>query len=296
MSGALYWLASYPKSGNTWFRAFMSNLKGEEDRPEDEADAPASINDLSTGAIASSRGWLDSVLNFDTAELSTEEIANLRPAVYGWEARESKTVSHHKIHDACHRGPSGDWLINMDATAGAFYLIRNPLDVAISYANHMHCTIDKAIDRMADPEHRLARDRGQSLGNQVEQWLSTWSEHVVSWVDNPALRTHVMRYEDMKATPEVVFAQAAAFLELDTDPQAIARALRHSDFSTLQSQESQEPFRERNPRSPRFFRKGVAGDWQQTLDPAQIDRILDSHAATMRRFGYCDEAGNPQVM
>lgn len=295
MTGALYWLASYPKSGNTWFRAFMRNLKGRDD-DESEDDGPASINDLTTGAIASARAWLDAALGFDTGDLTADEIANLRPTVYRWYAQANDDVLHHKIHDACHRVPNGQWLIDAQATTGALYLIRNPLDVAISYANHNATSIDRAIACMADPEHRLARDKGTHLASQVEQRLSSWSGHVESWIDNPDIDTLVLRYEDMKATPEASFAKAAAFLQLDTDPQKIARAIGNSSFEKLQAQENETAFRERNPKSERFFRKGVAGDWQATLTDPQIEAILTAHGEVMRRFGYCDAAGNPQIM
>lgn len=289
MTARLFWLASYPKSGNTWFRAFVRNLNG-------ESEAPASINDLSSGGIASSRGWMDEVLGFDTADLDRDEIARLRPAVYGFASEQTRRFSYHKIHDACHRVEGGQWIVNTSATAGALYLIRNPLDVAISYAHHDACSIDAAIAKMADPEHRMASHDGERLKPQVEQRLLTWSGHVLSWVDNPEIPIHVLRYEDMKADPDRVFSAAAGFLKLPTDPQAIARALEFSAFDRLKAQEDGEPFRERNPQSPRFFRKGLVGDWQTTLSGAQIDRVVEAHGAVMERFGYLDAAGSPKIM
>lgn len=289
MTGRLFWLASYPKSGNTWFRAFVRNLTN-------PSDTPASINDLSSGGIASSRAWMDDVLGFDTADLYSDEVARLRPAVYGYASDQTPTFSYHKIHDACLRTDDATWLINADATAGALYLVRNPLDVAISYAHHESCSIDAAIAKMADPENRMASHDSTRLKPQVEQRLSTWSGHALSWVDNPDIAVHVIRYEDMKAHAERVFTAAARFLRLPADPAGINRALAFSTFENLQSQEDKEPFRERNPRSARFFRKGVAGDWQTTLTDAQIDRIVAAHGAVMRRFGYVDAAGAPQIM
>lgn len=88
----IYWLASYPKSGNTWFRTFLSNL-------QQNGDSPADINELDTGNIASSRGWLDNVLGFDTAELNADEIDRLRPFVYQW-SKQNAEIAYHKIHDA----------------------------------------------------------------------------------------------------------------------------------------------------------------------------------------------------
>lgn len=289
MTAKLFWLASYPKSGNTWFRAFISNLAG-------DREGPASINALDTRGLASSRAWLDDVLGFDTADLSADEIARLRPAVYGFASEQLGTFSYHKIHDACHRVDHAQWIVDAGGTAGAIYLIRNPLDVAISYANHNDCSIDEAIAMMEDPEHRMARDDGEQLKSQVEQRLLTWSEHVRSWVDNPDIQVHLVRYEDMKAASHRTFSAAARFLELPTDPQGVARALAFSSFDALRAQEDENSFRERNPRSPRFFRKGVAGDWQTTLTDAQIGRVVDAHGAVMRRFGYLDESGSPRIM
>ena len=289
MTARLFWLASYPKSGNTWFRAFLRNLSG-------ECDTPASINDLGTGGLASTSSIQPRALGFDTADLDRGEVARLRPAVYGFASERLRSFAYHKIHDACHRVDGGQWIVDAGATAGALYLIRNPLDVAISYANHGDCSIDEAIAMMEDPEHRLAHDDGDQLKSQVEQRLLTWSEHVRSWVDNPEIRTHVIRYEDMKTDTHRAFSEAARFLQLPTDPQDIARALAFSAFDTLRAQEDEAPFRERNARSPRFFRKGLVGDWQTTLADTQIARIVDAHGAVMKRFGYLDEAGSPKTM
>ncbi|QDX28365.1 sulfotransferase domain-containing protein [Sphingomonas suaedae] len=289
MTARLFWLASYPKSGNTWFRAFIRNLNG-------EADAPASINDLSSTGIASSRAWMDEMLGFDTADLDRDEIARLRPAVYGFTSAQLRTFSYHKIHDACHRVDDDQWIVNADATAGALYLIRNPLDVAISYAHHDDCSIDESIAKMEDPDHHMAPHDSEKPKPQIEQRMLTWSDHVRSWVDNPDIRTHVLRYEDMKTDTHRVFSLAARFLNLSTDPEAIARALEFSTFERLRAQEDEEPFRERNPRSSRFFRKGLVGDWQTTLTRAQIDRIVAAHGAVMERFGYLDQTGSPRTM
>lgn len=289
MTGRLFWLASYPKSGNTWLRAFIRNLNG-------GSDAPASINDLGTGGLASSRRWMDEVLGFDTADLHRDEIRRLRPSVYGFASKHARGFSYHKIHDACHRVDGAQLIVNADATAGAIYLIRNPLDVAISYANHGGWSIDEAIANMEDPEHRMASDDGERLKPQVEQRMLTWSDHVRSWVDNPEIQTHVLRYEDMKTDTLRAFSTAARFLKLRADPQEIARALEFSAFDVLQAQEDEEPFRERNPRSPRFFRKGLVGDWQTTLNETQIARVIEAHGAVMARFGYLDQTGSPRIM
>ena len=77
--GGAYWLASYPKSGNTWFRIFLQNLL-------DDAESPADINRLKIRTMPANRHWLDTALGFDTADLTGAELVNVRPAAHEWEA------------------------------------------------------------------------------------------------------------------------------------------------------------------------------------------------------------------
>jgi hypothetical protein len=286
----LCWLASYPKSGNTWFRAFLRNL-------EHGGRQPASINDLGATSLAAGRAWMDDLLGFDTADLSRTETERLRPILDRFTSSLLERPVHRKIHDACHRTDTGEWLIDAQASAGALYLIRNPLDVAISYAHHAGGSIDDAIAAMADPEHCLAHtEMGGGAKPQVEQRLLTWSGHVKSWVDQNRIPVMVLRYEDMAKRGADAFAEAARFLGLTAEREAIERAVEFSSFATLRKQEENEPFRERAQGSASFFRKGAVGDWQTGLTGAQIERIVATHRQVMQRFGYCDAAGVPQVM
>jgi len=283
MSG-IYWLASYPKSGNTWFRSFLYNLQR-------NGDAPADINELSTGAIASGRGWLDEVLGFDTAELDPDEVDRLRPAVYRWSLREAE-VGYHKIHDAYTYTLDSEPLVSREATLGALYIVRNPLDVAPSLANHNQSSIDQAIAGMGDAKRALSRTR-KGLPSQVRQQLLTWSQHVLSWMDAPDLQCHVIRYEDMLRDPMASFSKASQFLGLLHSPEQVDRAIRFSDFKELSRQEEQKGFKERPQKTERFFRQGKSGDWCDKLTPKQVQRIVDDHGDVMRRMGYLDAAGHP---
>lgn len=283
MSG-IYWLASYPKSGNTWFRSFLFNL-------QQDGDAPADINELATGTIASARDWLDEALGFDSADLSADEIDRLRPAVYRWGLR-APEVGYHKIHDAYTLTAAGEPLVGREATLGALYIVRNPLDVAPSAANHWHVSMDEAIARMGRHDMALASD-GKKLNKQVRQKLLSWSQHVLSWADAPGLNRLVIRYEDMLAAPIGTFTQAARFLQQPCDAARIGKAVRFSDFQVLSRQETEKGFRERPTEAGRFFRQGKSGGWRKQLTAAQAARIVADHGEVMRRFGYLDAAGQP---
>lgn len=279
----IYWLASYPKSGNTWFRAWLRNLLS-------GSEMPADINALDT-PIASSRNWLDTVLGFDTGDLDFDEVDRLRPAVYGWRPGDLG-VDYHKVHDAYVQLHDGTPMFGGASTRGVVYILRNPLDVALSYAAHNGRTIDCTIAYMGDPTHghNAHRDR---LATQVRQIYLDWSGHVRSWVDAADIAVHVIRYEDMHANPQGVFTDAAHFLQVVADPARIAEAVRHSSFTNLRAQEAAKGFAERPPAMIRFFREGGTGNWRQHLNDAQVTRIIADHGKVMRRFGYLDARGNP---
>lgn len=280
----IYWLASYPKSGNTWFRNVLANVMS-------DADEPVDINALETGGIASSRIWVDDVAGVDTADLTQDEIEALRPRVYRW-SLQYEGVGYHKIHDAFTLTSEGRPLVDDLATLGAVYILRNPLDVAPSLANHSGLELGKAVEALGDPDRALARSDGK-LSSQLRQFLGTWSYHVGSWVDAPGFGVLTIRYEDMLTDPHRVFGEALAFLGLDSAPERLARAIEFSRFERLAQQERKQGFRERPARAQRFFREGRAGSWRDSLTDAQVARIVADHGPMMRRFGYLDAAGNP---
>lgn len=282
--GGIYWIASYPKSGNTWFRAFLQNLR---ENPEQ----PVGINSLTTGSIASSREWVESVAQFDLSDLSHGEIDLLRPRVYEWTGQHSET-GYHKIHDAYRILPDGEPLTSRNATRGVLCIVRNPLDVAPSLANHMGMSIDDAISLMANPQAALSGGTNRQH-RQLRQIIGSWSSHVASWLDTPGLNVHQIRYEDMLSDAQRCFSEAAKFLELPHDPDRIDRALAFSHFDELSRQEAEEGFRERPWRATTFFREGRAGGWRDRLTEQQVSRIVEDHGAMMRRLGYLDEQGMP---
>jgi aryl sulfotransferase len=274
----IVWLASYPKSGNTWMRAFLTALLN----PGKEG---LDINNMVPSTIASSRQLFDELTGVSASDLLPEEIDRLRPAIYRQNAMESEELIYHKIHDAWIRLPGGEPLIPADVTRCVIYIIRNPLDVVVSFAHHLDTTIDKTIAILNKPDYAFC-DRRDRLANQLRQQLLTWSGHVKSWVDESGLPVWIMRYEDMSTQPEITFAKAVEFIGLHCAPDEIKTALELCNFSRLQKQEEEKGFSEKSARSPSFFRKGTVGDWQNVLTPEQVKRVVEMHGEVMHRFAY----------
>lgn len=282
MSGII-WLASYPKSGNTWLRVFLTNLQR-------DADEPASINDLESTPIASAREIFDDNVGIEASDLTAYEIDRLRPELYRRLAETTTEPLYMKIHDAYTEATPNHPLIPATATAGAIYLVRNPLDVAISNAHHHGTSYDTAINCMADINAALnyASDR---LLFQLPQKLLSWSGHVLSWADSAPFPVCLLRYEDMKTTPVEAFTRAVRFMGLDRSTAQIEKAIRFSAFDILQGQEKAGGFQEKSTVATRFFRKGQSGSWREELTKAQVQRIVADHREVMQRFGYLDKDG-----
>lgn len=284
MSG-IVWLASYPKSGNTWFRVFLTNLLR-------NADTPADINTLESTPIASNRSLFDEVVGYEASDLTLSEVDGLRPQVYEHLAATAAETLYMKVHDAYTLTASGTPLFPDSATWRALYFLRNPLDVCVSFAHHSAAEIEKMLQGMGNVEYAIAAATDHPP-RQLRQRLLSWSQHVLSWVDAEAFPVLVVRYEDMHLRTVETFSKAAAFAGLPHDPERVARALGQSSFAELQHQERLHGFREKLPRAASFFRQGTIGSWRQHLTPAQAQRIVGTHHEVMQRFGYLTVESTP---
>ncbi len=178
-------------------------------------------------------------------------------------------------------------------TAGVVYLLRNPLDVTLSWANHTGTSAEKAVQDLCNPNFSMSR-RFDGLADQLAQFLGSWSNHVRSWVDESGLPVHVIRYEELKRDPETVFGAALGFCGIPPEAARLQKAVEFSSFGELQKQEREKGFRERPvSASGGFFRQGKVGGWRAELTPQQIRQIVETHAETMRRFGYLDDDLSP---
>lgn len=284
MKKNIVWLASYPKSGNTWFRMFLANyLKN--------GIEAVSLEEIESTPIASDAVGFEEISGFNPFELSSNEVDLYRPDMYHYLSENEETeagILFKKTHDAYTLNAHNIPLFPKEVSKGAVYFVRNPLDVCVSYASHGAGKIERTVQFLQNEKAEIA---GKKTG-QLRQLLFSWKNHIKSWQQQDQIPVHIVRYEDMKQDPVTTFGSIIQFLELDYDEERLKKAIINSDFKLLQKMEQTNGFKEKPQRSKGFFREGKTGNYREHLNEKQIQELAAYHYDTMKEFGYIDTEGN----
>ena len=281
MSGIL-WLASYPKSGNTWLRVFIENLFR-------NAVQPAPINDLKVvGHGDSAYPIYAQVASRPVNDMTDAELHLVREPAQQYLASRQET-SFVKTHNTLmlHEGRP---LIHLEHTVGAVYLLRNPFDLVVSFADHYRISHDDAIAALASPNHHT-----KTSPQAIFQILGDWSNHYRSWFGVEDFNPMLLRYEDMVRDPMKSFGRFMRFLGVPKNSKRLKQAIRNSTFKEGARQESQGGFKERAYQDQKFFRSGGTGGYKEILSEQQIGRIIDDHGELLLEQGYISKDGRPRV-
>ncbi len=267
----IIWLASYPKSGNTWMRSLLAHYFMPAGQAPDinnlrrftTADVRQDFFDAANGAPFSSRkvaGWL-----------------RVRPKALALIAGSKPGTHFVKTHcQAVQYG--GQDLIPPQLTAGAIYMLRNPFDLAPSFARHQNSDLDTAIDRMMNPETMMGTATG------IRDALGRWDDHIRSWTEAPGLPRYVVRYEDMLDSAPKTVRGLLEFMSVKPDSAKLARAINSTSFDKLRKQEEDLGFTERPDGMKRFFAKGESGVWRDELSPEQVGRLREAFLPTLEKW------------
>ncbi len=208
------------------------------------------------------------------------EVAELAPRTQQLMTEMSRDSVFVKTHNICGT-IEGKPLISMEFTVGAIHIVRNPLDVIPSVADHFGHELDRSISMLANADAGADEDP-----YSVRQSFGSWSTHTSSWRNSPIDRKLLVRYEDMLTKPVKTFGEVAKFLGLKPPKKRLLKAIKFSSFKELKKQESEMGFREKSDKGERFFREGKSGQFKNILSQEQIDRVIAAHSEQMKQLGY----------
>lgn len=263
------WLASYPKSGNTWVRAQLDALES--------GDQP----DLNGLMRFGTHDRMDTDLAFPLGDLSDAEAAGilrLSWAIGG--DRHDGAYVRRKTHRPWLDAADGYPIPWQPTGAKALCIVRDPRAVVASWAHHLDVSLAQAAQIMSET------GTTGPINAHGEEGNNSWSTHVTSWLDDCTLPILLVRYEDMIASPEVELARMADFLSIDVTSEQVSDATRSCEFSSLAAREIFEGFSEAAGQGKAFFRRGEADSWKWEVPTDVLDRICHDHGTVMERLGY----------
>ena len=273
----IVWVASYPKSGNTWFRCFLdAYLLGEVDINEIVTSLP---DDLAARcAVGDGSNATDFPIDI---QMLTRPMAMLR-LVREYVA--SKTVDlplFVKTHNT-HVIANGVEMMPECLTKGTIYLVRDPRDVLMSFAKHMgqddyDVVIGYFLNKM-----RCLNDGG---GVKMMDFISSWPEAVKSFANADTHNVKVFRYEDMKADPVKAFSGMLEHAGVAVEASRVKAAVDMVSIARLADQEKKKGFGESSKHAKHQFFGGTP-KWQEVLTPKQVRTIEKACASMMKRYGY----------
>lgn len=266
----IVWIASYPKSGNTWVRALLQVALG------------GRLDLNSMGELVPNFASLAS-------RLSAEAFERPGDIRFLWRAAQEKLAGGSaggkvllKTHNVCGRFDVGQFP-DAGFTAGAVYVVRDPRDVAISFSHHFGLSVEKAVESLLDEGHVIHKDQNW-FGSEI---LSSWETHVRSWRAAP-FPVLVLRYEDLLASPEVWIPKVLSFLRVTPmsglDEQSLKSLIEEVSFARMADAERREGFREAVG-STAFFREGRAEQWRRHPQ-SDFAALIERYGATMKQLGY----------
>lgn len=291
MSKHIFWIASYPKSGNTLVRSILSCLFFSEDGQFD-------FEMLKHTSQFEMRNRLDIIKNINKDDFT--KLGDLKILSKYWLFLQSKENLKIKNHFGFFKSHSSlvsmfnNWFTTPELTAGYIYVIRDPRDVAISWSKHSGLSIDQSIDFMLDFKSCIEWARTQSalFDNVVPKtYIGSWNEHVLSWTENsfkvPKL---IIKYEDLVYDKEknlkkiINFFKKEYQIKFNNIEIKISNIVKSTDFKYLKKLEEKKGFEEANRGS--FFRKGEKNQWKKVLKTNQIDRIEKKFRDFMHKYSY----------
>ena len=291
MNKQIFWITSFPKSGNTLIRSLLASLFFTDD----------GIFDLN---LLQNIPYIEDTSNLEfIKKINAEDYNNLHnPKILSkyWEKMQSKQNLNlkedfifMKTHHVLVKILKNDFT-NKENTRGIIYVVRDPRDVVLSMCNHYKITIDESIDKLFDENFCLGWQDTDNLYENKKKPLSlvsSWDKHFLSWnkyvFNCPKL---LIKFEDLvydkKSTIEKIidfFVKNYNF-KFSNLNKKIENMIAYSDFKHLKKTEQKDGFDEAVNNN--FFNKGTKDQWLHKLSDAQIYRIEKKYYNLLKQLNY----------
>ena len=279
----IIWLASYPKSGNTYVRAFLSAYYFSED-----------------GQFEFSQ--ISNIRQFPRKEFLNQNTESVLEASKQWVPSQRKIIADKKIKflktHSCLGNYKGNTFTSNETTLGAIYIIRDPRNVFTSLKNHFSYDDEKALQMILDKKGVL-----MSKGYETFSYIGSWASNYLSWLNYKNFRRLFVRYEDLLENKYETFRDIIVFLNTlmnrseGVNKLKLQKAIETTNFDVLKNKEVKESFNSsdigfkswRSHHSENknlFFNLGPENKWEKNLDKKIKEDIENNFNEEMKNLKY----------
>tara|TARA_Y100000590_G_scaffold232017_1_gene261378 strand:- start:210 stop:1043 length:834 start_codon:yes stop_codon:yes gene_type:complete len=275
----IIWLASYPKSGNTFIRSFLSAYYFTKN----------GVFDFEL---------LKFIEQFPDKQFFNGFIKTKQEASEKWlplqkELIESKKIKFFKTHSA-YGSYNNNPFTSSEVTIGGIYIVRDPRNIISSLMNHFSLEKEDALNMLFD-ENRGIKSKDNNFATYT--FLSSWANHFKSWTNIKSFKTMLIKYEDLQNNNEKIFVDLIKFINnllninQGIDYQKFKKALETTNFNFLKKKESEKGFleamfsEERDKKIP-FFNLGFNNNWKDLLDKKTTEKIESKFQKEMKEIKY----------
>jgi len=293
MSKHIFWLASYPKSGNTLLRIILTSLFFTENGVFNLKLLEAIRQFESTYNVYKIKDYIGKdIYKLNDLSIFYKYLLKMQEKKY---LNFKEDFKFFKTHSG-NFNINNNFFTSEENIRGVIYVIRDPRDVCISWANHTGQTYEQSIDFMINESQAIQWTKGNNnLFNDYnipKLFLSSWDKHVISWTSNnwrfPFL---IIRFEDMvykkRETIRIIanfFTDKYGFKFHNLDDK-ILNILKTTSFKNLEKEELKDGFAEA-PRGKKFFKTGTQKQWLKKLNKNQIFKLEEKFKIVMNKFNY----------
>ena len=279
----IVWIASYPKSGNTWVRSLLSTYL-------------YSNNGIFNFDLLNNIQQFPSKRYFD---FFMKDFTDIKKQSDYWIAAQERInlfnnenifLKTHSVLCTFENNP----FTNKLNTKAAIYIVRDPRNVITSILNHYSFKdIDEAFDFIA--KDRLTIINNKAAGDNTPSYIGTWQQNYRSWRDLKFAPRIIIKYEDLiKNTKETflsILKFLSTFMEIKIDERKVISCVNSCNFNVLVKKEEEEGFSEagvhkKTGKKIKFFNLGKKNNWETLLKPEIAKKIKDKFNNEMEELGY----------
>ena len=276
----IIWISSYPKSGNTYLRSFISSY------------------------FFSKKGKFDfdlllNILQFPSIKFSKKKISSEAEACQSWIYNQQQFFSGDKLHFVKTHSSLNQYrghnFTNKNLSLGAIYIVRDPRNLITSMTNHYSLSYEQAYLKIINEKQTLL-EKSTDGDYSNFTFLGSWSDHYKSWKNTNEFKTLFIKYEELENNKLETFKKTINFINsLKQDKSSInekklINSINSTNFSNLRNKEENEGFEEsvysKSGEKKRFFNLGFNNRWQKILPKNILYKLNKNLQNDLNDLGY----------